>query len=322
MTQQELEFKIGEEESPATVELTENEGEVEGKVTESESQQPVVEQEAASSDQNKPLSHDEELGQYNDKVKKRIDKLTARLRETQRREQAAIEYAKQVQAHAQELQRRFHDTDNQRIGEAKSRVETQAMALKQIIKKAREEGDIDTETEAQERLTSILFEQRRIQEDEAARAQQVNVAKQQQEMAVRQSQYQQPQRQAQPDPKAEEWAERNEWFGKDVAMTHAAQGIHIQMVSAEGFDPASDEYYDELDRRMRESFPHKFQEDTPAVQQTVSRASRPVQTVAPASRSSGVNNIARRTVKLSSSQVAIAKRLGVPLEEYAKYVKE
>lgn len=332
MTQQELEFKIGEEEQPATVELTETDGKVEAKLAE-EPQETVVEQEPAAPAQSQGADNDDELGQYSEKVKKRIDKLTARLRETQRREQAALDYARQVQAHAQELQKRFEQTDVQRLGEAKNRIETQAMALKQIIKKAREEGDIDTETEAQERLTSILMEQRSVQQAEAMRAQQA-AAMQQQPQAQQQwgqpvqQQYQQPVQQYQqpvqqrraPDPKAEEWAERNEWFGKDVAMTHAVQGIHVQLITAEGFDPTSDEYYDELDRRMREAFPHRFQGEQ-QVQQTNTRANRPVQTVAPASRASGVNN-ARRTVKLTPSQVAIAKRLGVPLEEYAKYVKE
>jgi hypothetical protein len=316
MTQQELEFKIGEGEEPATVELTENDGQIEATLAEPAEQPPIVEQEEQAASANP-----EELEQYSDKVKKRIDKLTARLRETQRREQAAIDYAKQVQAHAQELQKRFEHTDVQRLGEAKNRIETQAMALKQIIKKAREENDIDTETEAQERLTSILMEQRSVQQAEAARAQQAAALQQQQALRQQyQAQYQQPQRAPEPDPKAEEWAERNDWFGKDVAMTHAAQGIHTQLVLTEGFDPNSDEYYDELDRRIRGSFPHKFAGEQ-QTQQTNTRANRPVQTVAPASRSSGVNN-ARRTVKLTPSQVAIAKRLGVPLEEYAKYVKE
>ena len=324
MSQQELEFKIGEEEEPATVELTETDGKVEAKLAE-EPQETIVEQEPAAPAQTAEAGSEDELGQYSEKVKKRIDKLTARLRETQRREQAAIDYARQVQAQAKELQKRFEQTDVQRLGEAKNRIETQAMALKQIIKKAREEGDIDTETEAQERLTSILMEQRSVQQAEALRAQQA-AAMQQQAQAQQwgqpvQQQYQQPvQQRRAPDPKAEEWAERNEWFGKDVAMTHAVQGIHTQLISAEGFDPTSDEYYDELDRRMREAFPHRFQGEQ-QVQQTNTRANRPVQTVAPASRSSGVNS-ARRTVKLTPSQVAIAKRLGVPLEEYAKYVKE
>lgn len=323
MSQQELEFKIGEDEKPATVELTEGDDGVEAKVADAEPAAPQVEQVEQSAEEKPKANLDKELGQYTDTVKKRIDKLTARLRETERREQAALDYARQVQAQAQELQKRFQHTDSERLGEAKSRIETQAMALKQIIKKAREEGDIDTETEAQERLTEILFEQRRVKEEEVMRERQTALAKQQQELVIRQQQQQQAysQQTAKPDPKAEDWAERNDWYGRDVAMTSAAQGIHAQLISVERFDPTSDEYYDELDRRIREAFPHRFQEEQ-AMQQPVTRASRPVQTVAPASRSSGVNNVARRTVKLTPSQVAIAKKLGVPLEEYAKYVKE
>jgi hypothetical protein len=120
------------------------------------------------------------------------------------------------------------------------------------------------------------------------------------------------------DPRVEEWAERNPWYGRDTAMTHAAWGIHKQLISVEGFDASSDEYYHELDRRIRETFPQKFQQNAAPNQ---NRPQRNVQAVAPASRSSGVSN-ARRTVKLTPSQVAIAKKLGVPLEEYAKYVKE
>ena len=303
-----LEFNLGEDEQPVTVEMSED-----GKEAKVQDQQeaPVVEteqpQQAAQGD-------DDELENYSEKVKKRIDKLTARLRETQRREQAALEYARGVQQQAEDLRRQAMHFDGQRMGEAKSRIETQAIALKQIIKKAREENDIDTETEAQERLTSLLFEQRQLQEAEARRTAAVQQAQQQpQQPAVQQ-------RPPQPkvDPRAEEWAEKNEWFGTDTVMTHTAYGIHRQLVETERFDPTSDEYYDELDRRMAETFPAKFGKVSNA-QNT--RSSRPVQTVAPATRSSGANNV-RRTVRLTPSQVAIAKKLGVPLEEYAKYVKE
>lgn len=292
-----LDFNVGEEdESPTTVTFTE--GGEDAKVTSNDA--PIVEVESASNAQS------EELDVYSDKVQKRIDKLTARLRETERREQAAIEYAKNVHQKAQEYQNYAVQSDTARMGEAKNRIETQAVALKQIVRKAREEGDYDTEMEAQERLTEILFEQRNLQEAVSRRAQPAE------------QQYQQPQQQVQQqrptyDAKAEAWAEENEWYGADVAMTHAAQGIHKQMVLVERFDPNSDEYYDELNKRVKEAFPTKFKQNN--------RTTRPVQTVAPASRSSGVNN-ARRTVKLSASQVAIAKKLGVPLDEYAKYVKE
>jgi len=302
-----LEFNLGEDEQPVTVEMSED-----GKEAKVQDQQepPVVE-----TDPLQPAipGEEDELENYSDKVKKRIDKLTARLRETQRREQAALEYARGVQQQAEDLRRQAMHFDGQRMGEAKSRIETQSIALKQIIKKAREENDIDTETEAQERLTSLLFEQRQLQEAEARRTVAVQQAQQPQQPAVQQ-------RPPQPkvDPRAEEWAEKNEWFGTDTVMTHTAYGIHRQLVETERFDPTSDEYYDELDRRMAETFPAKFGKVSNA-QNT--RSSRPVQTVAPATRSSGANNV-RRTVRLTPSQVAIAKKLGVPLEEYAKYVKE
>lgn len=305
MADDDLDFKVGEEdESPTTIAIGDDGSTeiIEGK----EPEPPVVETEQASNTQ----SQGEELDDYSDKVKKRIDKLTARLRETERREQAALEYAKSVQQKAQELEQHAYQSDNARLGEAKSRIETQTVALKQIIRKAREEGDYDTEMEAQERLTDILFEQRSLQELSSRRATQ---AEQQQYAQAQQQPAAPVQQRPTYDPKAEAWAEENEWYGKDVPMTHAAQGIHKQLVLVERFDPNSDEYYDELNKRIQDAFPTKFKQNN--------RTNRPVQTVAPASRSSGINT-ARRTVKLSPSQVAIAKKLGVPLEEYAKYVKE
>ena len=308
MADTDLELKVGDEdESPATIAIDE-EGNTE--LLDGKSQEvPVVETPEASAQ----APEGGELDDYSDKVKKRIDKLTARLRETERREQAALEYARSVQQKAQALEQQAAQSDNARLDEAKNRIETQTVALKQIIRKAREEGDYDTEIEAQERLTEILVEQRAMQEAASRRP----VAEPVQRQVVQPASV--PQQPQQPiyDPKAEAWAEENEWYGRDVAMTHAAQGIHRQLVLVEKFDPTSDEYYDELNSRLKEAFPTKLQ---PSSTQT-NRTNRPVQTVAPAARSSGVNN-ARRTVKLSTSQVAIAKKLGVPLEEYAKYVKE
>jgi hypothetical protein len=303
-----LEFTLGENEQPVTVEMSEDGADA--KVQEQESLDIVQ----TSSQEGEA----EELEQYSEKVKKRIDKLTARLRETQRREQAALEYARGVQQQSEEMRKVAMHSDLERFSEAKSRIETQSIALKQIIKKAREEGDIDTETEAQERLTTLIMEQRRVQEADSQRA--VAVQRFQQNAQTQQNVQQQPQRQQPPpvDPRAEEWAEKNEWFGSDNVMTHTAYGIHRQLVEAERFDPSSDEYYDELDRRLAETFPTKIGKGR-NTQNT--RNSRPVQTVAPATRSSGANNV-RRTVRLTPSQVAIAKKLGVPLEEYAKYVKE
>lgn len=257
-----------------------------------------------------------ELKDYSEGVKKRIDKLTSKLREAERREQAAIEYAKGVQSQAQMAQQRAVNSDYGRLTEAKSRVDTQLMTIRQIIKRAREEGDIDTETEAQERLASLAHEQRQLQEYLSRAPEQVAP----QPAYNPQPQYQQPAQQPvqqapRVDPKAEVWAEENPWFGQDYSMTYAAWGIDKQLREAEGFDGSSEEYYDELNRRIRAQFPQKF-----AAQPN--RQQRSVQPVAPAARSSGVNTNARRSVRLSPSQVAIAKKLGVPIEEYAKYVKE
>lgn len=303
---EELEFSVGDEEQEATVEMNEDGSEA---TLASAEEAPIVEQEVEA-----PKSED--LDNYSDKVKKRIDKLTARLRETQRREEAAIEYAKSVQQQVDELQQRFNKTDTERLGEAKNRVETQVTALKHIIKKAREEGDIDTETEAQQRLTTIVWEQQQL----AKTLQEREFQAQQPQQPREQPEILRPRR-AEPDPRAEEWAENNPWFGQNTVMTHAVWGLHKDLIQKEGFDPTTNEYYDEIDRRMRTLFPQEFQIDEAPAQQT-NRNSRPVQTVAPATRSSGINSSARRSVRLKPSQVAIAKKLGVPLEEYAKYVKE
>ena len=299
-----LEFNVGEGEQPTNVQVP---------IEEENPTLPQVSNEAAASENN-----ERELSDYSDKVKKRIDKLTARLRETQRREHAALDYAKQVQSRAQELEQRYVKSDAERLVEAQSRVETQAVALKQIIRKAREEGDIDTETEAQQRLSGLTLENSQIKAANAQREAYVQqqAVYQQQQQQQQQVAYQQQQQQV--DPRVEEWAEKNKWYGRDTVMTHAAWGIHRQLVQVDGVDPSSDEYYDELDKRVRDAFPHKFQESGSGTQSR----SRNVQTVAPASRSSGINNSARRTVRLTPSHVAIAKKLGVPLEEYAKYVKE
>ena len=303
---EELDFNVGEDEQEATVEMNEDGSDAKLAVEEP----PAVEE--APAKQAAPA--EEELDDYSGKVKKRIDKLTARLRETQRREEAALEYARNVRQQNEQLEQRYQKTDTERLQEAQGRVDSHLIALKQVIKKAREEGDIDTETEAQQRLTSMIWEQQRLNETSNQRRQEAEKPKPAQE----QPEILRP-RMPEPDLKAEEWAEQNTWFGTNTVMTHTVRGIHMDLVQKEGFDPSSDEYYSEIDRRMSRIFPSEYGiEPTPQN----NRTNRPVQTVAPATRSSGVNNSARRSVRLSPSQVAIAKKLGVPLEEYAKYVKE
>ena len=303
---EELDFNVGEDEQEATVEMNDDGSDAKLAVEEP----PAVEE--APAKQAAPA--EEELDDYSGKVKKRIDKLTARLRETQRREEAALEYARNVRQQNEQLEQRYQKTDTERLQEAQGRVDSHLIALKQVIKKAREEGDIDTETEAQQRLTSMIWEQQRLNETSNQRRQEAEKPK----PAEEQPEILRP-RMPEPDLKAEEWAEQNTWFGTNTVMTHTVRGIHMDLVQKEGFDPSSDEYYSEIDRRMSRIFPSEYGiEPTPQN----NRTNRPVQTVAPATRSSGVNNSARRSVRLSPSQVAIAKKLGVPLEEYAKYVKE
>ena len=303
---EELDFNVGEDEQEANVEMNEDGSDAKLAVEEP----PAVEE--APAKQEAPA--EEDLDDYSGKVKKRIDKLTARLRETQRREEAALEYARNVKQQNEQLEQQYRKTDTERLQEAQGRVDSHVIALKQVIKKAREEGDIDTETEAQQRLTSMIWEQQRLNETTNQRRQEAEKPKPVEE----QPEILRP-RMPEPDLKAEEWAEQNPWFGTNTVMTHTVRGIHMDLVQKEGFDPSSDEYYSEIDRRMSRIFPSEYGiEPTPQN----NRTNRPVQTVAPATRSSGVNNSARRSVRLSPSQVAIAKKLGVPLEEYAKYVKE
>jgi len=297
-----LEFDLGEDEKATNVTFDRPEGDESPAAPEPEAkifQKPEQEEPPAKN----------ELDEISEGVQKRISKLTARMREAERREQAALEYAKGLQSQAQNLQQKLVQTDYSRLNEAKTRLETQQTQLRQIIAKAREENDINTELEAQERLSALVGEQRQVagwlqtQQEEVER---------QRHAPVQQAPVQQAPR-PQPNPQAEEWAEKNPWFGQDRVMTYAAWGIHQTLVEQEGVDPNSEEYYTELDRRVRDTFPSKFKEE--------SRQQRSAPAVAPAARSSGINS-ARRTVRLSPSQVAIAKKLGVPLEEYAKYVKE
>ena len=256
----------------------------------------------------KPKSEDgDDLSEYSDSVKKRISKLTNRFREEERQRQAAVEYAEAVKKQNEELKTRIDKLDTTYVGEFDTRVQSQSIAAKEAYKKALEEGNADAMYEAQQNISRIALEESRLAQlkaDRETKAQQVEQPQAQQPQA------QQPQ--AKPDPKAEDWAKKNSWFGQDQTMTYAAFGLHKQLIEDEGFDATSDEYYTELDNRIRSEFPHKFQKK--------SNAPRVASAGTTASKSSSPKG--RRTVKLTASQIAIAKRLNVPLEEYAKYVKE
>ena len=245
--------------------------------------------------------------------KKRIDRLTKKMREAERREQAAIDYAKKIKAEADSLKGRLKTLDQGYVTEYSQRVDSELASAEASLRQAMNSGDTDATIEAQKKLSELSVAKERVR---LAKAQQPEeekgeeVAQQTQQPAP--AQPQQPQQQ--PDPKAEDWAKNNEWFGQDEAMTYAAFGIHKKLIEEEGFDPRTDEYYTELDKRMETEFPHKL-----GTNGTGSR--RPAQNVASVTRTAKGTGRKRR-VKLSSSQVAMANKLGVPLEEYAKYVKE
>lgn len=253
----------------------------------------------------------EEHENYSKNVKKRIDKLTKKAREAERQQEAAIAYAKNVQAENNQLKDRVQNLDQGYVAEYGDRVATQAESLAKDLETAIATSDTAAQVELNQKMAQLAIEEERVR---TAKQQQAQQAQQAQQVQAAQ-QYQQTQQPAQapsrPDPEAVAWADRNEWFGEDEAMTFAAFGIHKKLVEEEGFDTDSTEYYDEVDARMREAFPHKFDGNSST---TVSR--RPQQSVASATRS---GSSGRKTVRLSPSEVAIAKKLGVPLDQYAKH---
>jgi hypothetical protein len=252
----------------------------------------------------------DEREEYSEGVKKRIDRLTYKIRESERREKEAVSYAQQVKGERDSLQSKFDKLDDGYVSEFTGRVKSQLEAAKVNLKQAMSKGDVDAQIAANQSLARLAIEEERIKATEDQRKKYEESLKNAGQIGGQPVQSKAPT--PKPDPKAEQWAEKNEWFGKDEAMTYASFGIHKKLVEEDGFNPTSNEYYEEIDKRIREEFPHKFDGGEKA-------SSRPVQTVASASRTSGTG---RKTVRLTPSQVAIAKKLGVPLEEYAKYVKE
>ena len=294
-----------EEKEPEKVEVAAEpeprEEPVEIEVSGDQTSEAVEVEEPAETQQQKQVSESQ----------KRIDRLTKLRREAERREKDAIAYAEAVKKESDELRAKMRNLDQGYVQEYSGRVESELESAKTALRQAMSIGDTDAAVEAQERLAQLSVAKERARQAQAQMDRRREAEPQQGEVAPQQNYNQsEPQR---PDPRAEEWAEQNDWFGKDEAMTYAAFGIHKRLVETEGFDPNSEDYYTELDRRIADEFPHKLGK-------TGQQSSRPVQTVASASRTA--KNSGRRKVKLTSSQVAIAKKLGVPLEEYAKYVKE
>ncbi len=254
---------------------------------------------------------DESLEDYSKGVQSRIAKLTRKMREAERREQAAIDYARGVEEKRQALEKRFQKTDADYVKKFETSIQTGLEAAQKELAAAIESGDATAQVEANKRIATLAFENAKLDQAKQGREEiqaekPVNLN---QGGQVNQPAMDDP---INPDPRAEDWASKNTWFGRDRAMTYTAFEIHKDLTEKEGYDPNSDEYYAEVDKRIRVDFPHKFG-NTENKQSTA-----PVQTVASASRSVKPG---RKQVRLTSSQVAIAKKLGVPLEEYAKQLK-
>ena len=250
----------------------------------------------------------DELDQISESVQKRIDKLTYKMREAERQRDEAVTYAQSINQSNSNLKEKLKNSDTSLFKEYDNRVQSEIDGAKRLLKDAQEAGDSEAVVEATTVLSRATAEAENLRRLQAQ--QQVREKAKPQEVPV--EPYQptlQPEQAAGPDPKAEAWAEKNEWFGDDQAMTFAAFGIHKELVE-EGVDPTSDSYYSEVDKRMAENFPHKFSNEQSA----------PVQQVAASSRGASGKKSSRK-IKLTPSQVAIAKRLNVPLEEYAKHIE-
>ena len=261
-----------------------------------------------------PAVQKSELDDYSEGVQKRIAKLTRKMREAERQKEEAIQYAQQIKTQADRMKNRYDELGGQYTSELEQKVTAGLDSAKAKLKQAIADGDVDGQIEAQRTISQMTMEEARLkniqkqtERVQAARtAAPENIAQMAREMPTAQD----IQQAAPVDPKANSWAAKNTWFGTDNAMTYTAFDIHRRLVEEEGYDPQSDEYYNEVDKRIRLEFPHKFDTNKESTVET------PVQTVASAKRPAAKGR--RKTVKLTPSQVAISKRLGVPLEEYAK----
>ena len=275
---------------------------------EQKTEEPVKEEKEVKVQEDKSPEDKKELEEYSDGVKKRIAKLTKKMREAERQKEAALEYAKGIKAEADKTKSKLSTMEPGYMIAMEGRVKSGLQAAEAKLTAAREAGDIKSEVEAQKDIARLGLEEARVdmmKRKAVTESKQRTVAQPTLDQAIA------PKITAN-DPKAEEWAEKNEWFGKDSAMTYTAFDLHKKLTEQEGLDPTTDEYYVEIDKRMRIDFPHKFGTTEPKV------TTKPTQQVASAKRSV---NPSRNTVRLTPSQVTIAKKLGVPLEEYAKQLK-
>ena len=300
---------VGEKEG-AEIELDNNE-QAKAAAEEKKEEKIEVQQEAEKPVEvkaEKPAEDKDELEEYSEGVKKRIAKLTRKMREAERQREEALAYAQSVQREKNQIESKLSKTDQRYVSEFETRVNASLANAKIALKTAIDSQDVEAQVNAQQQIAELTMESARLrslkaaQQDLPAKEKEVNITPQQTTQT------------ASVDPKAEDWAAKNDWFGKDSAMTYTAFDLHKKLVEEEGFDPKSDEYYDEIDKRIRLEFPHKF-----GTKENIStERAKPAQVVASANRPSQSGR--KKTVKLTPSQVAIAKRLGVPLEEYAKHL--
>ena len=283
-------------------EETELEGSVEVTIEDTDTKEEAKVVVAEKPVDEKPAAKDD-LEDQSESVRKRIDKLTYRLREAERREQAALDYARGLKGEMDTHRNRADVLDKTLVQEFDTRLKVQETLAKDKLKQSIDMNDVDGQIEAQRMLANLAVENERLR-NQKIRREQVEAQPRHQE-----PQYVPPQPEVQPDPRAEAWAEKNKWFGSDEIMTQAAFHFHKKLVEVEGFDPTSNEYYAEIDRRIRTEFPHKFQGSK--------SATSPVASARGIARTDG-----KRQVKLTPTQVSIAKRLGVSLEEYARHAQK
>jgi len=308
----------------ADVELEEQKPEVEVETKEDSSPAPQVEEtreEKAEGSDEQPEAKEEEkpeekkeekpeLETYSKDVQRRIAKLTKKWREAQRQADEALAFAKNQKDQKEKLQKKYSQVEQVSVKDREERIKSGLQASAAKLAAAKEAGDLAAEVEANKEIARLGYEEARLNELKAAYEETKSEVKTDEIPKAPQP------RQATPDPRAEEWGAKNKWFGTDTAMTYTAFDLHKKLVDEEGYDPASDEYYSEIDKRIRLEFPNKFDTTDGKVQENTTK---PTQIVASAKRS--VNKSGRKTVRLTPSQVAIAKKLGVPLEEYAKQIK-
>ena len=308
-TKQDQLIDVGEEnEKPVEVNLDEQQPKEEA----AKEEKVEVEQVEASEEnpvEEKVEEKKNELKEYSDGVQKRIAKLTRKMREAERQKEEAIAFAESAKRDKENMEGRLSKLDKNYVSEFESRVKTNLAAAKLALKNAIESQNVEAQVAAQEQIANLTVDAARLSSmknrEEPEKEKEVNITPQRSNT--------QP---AATDPRAEDWAAKNSWFGNDSAMTYTAFDIHKKLVEEEGFDPKTDEYYTEVDKRIRLEFPHKFDK----VEDTSTERAKPAQNVASARRSASTSK-GRKTVKLTPSQVAIAKRLGVPLEAYAKQLK-